>query len=82
MREGALAGGRVTLPGNIVIPLPEVQAADGPVTVGVRAAALRLQAVPAGPCEFVVLPMPLHDADGAPCRAFVGLADDFVGGDI
>lgn len=39
---------------------------------------LRLKAIPAGECEFVVLPMPLHGADGAPCRAFVGLADDFV----
>ena len=39
---------------------------------------LRLKAIPAGTCEFVVLPMPLHGADGAPCRAFVGLPDDFV----
>lgn len=39
---------------------------------------LRLKDVPAGPCEFTVLPLPLHDADGAPCRAFVGLADDYV----
>lgn len=43
---------------------------------------LRLKGVPAGPCEFNVLPMPLHDADGAPCRAFVGLSDDFVARDI
>ena len=43
---------------------------------------LRLRAVPAGPCEFVVLPMPIHGADGAPCRAFVGLPDDFVARDI
>jgi len=43
---GTLAAGCVTLAGNIVIPLPEVQAPDGPVTVGVRAAALRLAAVP------------------------------------
>lgn len=28
--------------------------------------------VPAGPCEFVVLPLPLCGTDGAPCRAFVG----------
>lgn len=34
---------------------------------------LRLQAIPPGPCEFTVLPLPLHNADGAPCRAFVGL---------
>ena len=34
---------------------------------------LRLGEVPAGPCEFVVLPMLLAGADGAPCRAFVGL---------
>lgn len=40
---------------------------------------LRLKHVPAGVCEFVVLPMPLHGADGAPCRAFAGLADDYVG---
>lgn len=39
---------------------------------------LRLKAIPAGPCEFIVLPMPLHDADGAPCRAFVGLSDDYL----
>lgn len=39
---------------------------------------LRLKGVPAGECEFVVLPMPLHNADGAPCRAFVGLRDGFV----
>lgn len=43
---------------------------------------LRLKGVPAGPCEFVVLPMPLHGADGAPCRAFVGLTDDYVAKDI
>ena len=34
---------------------------------------LRLAGVPAGPCEFVVLPMQIAGADGAPCRAFVGL---------
>lgn len=44
--EGMLEGGRVTLPGGIVIPLPDVNAPGGPVTVGVRAAALRLKAVP------------------------------------
>jgi glycerol transport system ATP-binding protein len=44
--EGTLADGRVTLAGNIVIPLPDVSAADGPVTVGVRAGALGLHAVP------------------------------------
>lgn len=44
--DGMLAAGQVTLRGNIVIPLPDVAAPDGPVTVGVRAAALRLQALP------------------------------------
>ncbi len=44
--EGVLSAGRVTLPGNIVIPLPGVDAPDGPVTLGVRAAALRLRSVP------------------------------------
>jgi len=32
---------------------------------------LRLRGVAPGRVEFVVLPMPLHDADGAPCRAFL-----------
>ncbi len=45
LMAGMLAGGSVSLPGNIVMRLPEVTAPDGPVTVGVRAAALRLQAV-------------------------------------
>jgi glycerol transport system ATP-binding protein len=44
--EGVLSAGRVTLPGNIVIPLQGVDAPDGPVTLGVRAAALRLRSVP------------------------------------
>ncbi len=35
---------------------------------------LVLNAVPEGWCEFVVLPLPLEGADGAPCRAFVGLS--------
>jgi arylformamidase len=34
---------------------------------------LRLRSVPAGVHEFVVLPLPLAKADGAPCRAFVGV---------
>ena len=34
---------------------------------------LRLGPVPAGVYPFTVLPMPLQGADGAPCRAFVGL---------
>ena len=33
---------------------------------------LRLQDIAPGPCEFTVLPLPLQDADGAPCRAFIG----------
>lgn len=44
--EGALAHGRVVLAGNISIPMPDVAHTDGPVTVGVRAGALRLDAVP------------------------------------
>jgi len=34
---------------------------------------LLLHEVPPGVHPFVVLPLPLHEADGAPCRAFVGL---------
>ena len=34
---------------------------------------LCLRDIPAGTFPFTVLPMPLHDADGAPCRAFIGL---------
>jgi len=34
---------------------------------------LVLKDFPAGTYEFVVLPMPLHNADGAPCRAFIGV---------
>lgn len=34
---------------------------------------LRLAEIPAGMCEFVVLPLQLIGADGSPCRAFVGL---------
>lgn len=34
---------------------------------------LRLRNIPPGVCQFVVLPLPLQGADGAPCRAFVGL---------
>ena len=33
---------------------------------------LRLEGLAPGPCQFVVLPLPLEGADGAPCRAFVG----------
>ncbi|HNZ48136.1 MAG TPA: cyclase family protein [Candidatus Hydrogenedentes bacterium] len=35
---------------------------------------LRLANVPAGKHEFIVLPLRLLHADGAPCRAFVGVA--------
>ncbi|WP_423197649.1 MULTISPECIES: ABC transporter ATP-binding protein [unclassified Cupriavidus] len=42
---GTLDAGRVTLAGGIVMAVPEA-AGEGPVTVGVRAAALRLAAVP------------------------------------
>ena len=34
---------------------------------------LRLASLPPGPCAFVVLPLPLIGADGAPCRAFAGI---------
>ncbi|KWR92098.1 ABC transporter ATP-binding protein [Cupriavidus sp. IDO] len=43
---GQLQGGRVTLAGDISVPLPEAGRHGGPVTVGVRAAALRLDGVP------------------------------------
>jgi arylformamidase len=33
---------------------------------------LRLGGFPAGTYPFVVLPLPILDADGAPCRAFLG----------
>lgn len=33
---------------------------------------LRLKGLDRGTCSFVVLPLPLMDADGSPCRAFVG----------
>lgn len=33
---------------------------------------LRLQGISAGTCRFVVLPLPVTDLDGAPCRAFIG----------
>lgn len=36
---------------------------------------LRLAPIPPGIHPFVVLPLPVAGADGAPCRAFVGLAD-------
>jgi len=36
---------------------------------------LCLRDVPPGVHPFVVLPMPIHGADGAPCRAFVGLPE-------
>jgi arylformamidase len=35
---------------------------------------LRLDQIPPGRCEFVVLPLLLEGADGAPARAFVGLS--------
>lgn len=37
---------------------------------------LLLARVPPGTHPFHVMPLPLHDADGAPCRAFVGLPED------
>jgi arylformamidase len=36
---------------------------------------LCLAEVEAGVYPFTVLPMPLHDLDGAPCRAFIGLPE-------
>lgn len=34
---------------------------------------LRLNGIPPGIHPFVVLPLPVMDADGAPCRAFIGV---------
>jgi len=34
---------------------------------------LDLRQVPAGIWEFVVLPLAIQDADGSPCRAFIGM---------
>jgi arylformamidase len=36
---------------------------------------LVLKGLPAGTCRFTVLPLPLVEADGSPCRAFVGLEE-------
>jgi len=36
---------------------------------------LNLQGISSGACEFVVLPMSIAGADGAPCRAFVGIEE-------
>lgn len=36
---------------------------------------LRLADIPAGTCEFTVLPLSILGADGAPCRAFVGFPE-------
>ena len=36
---------------------------------------LRLEQVGPGVCSFVVLPLALLEADGSPCRAFVGMED-------
>jgi arylformamidase len=36
---------------------------------------LRLEEIPAGTHWFTVLPLPLAEADGAPCRAFVGVEE-------
>lgn len=36
---------------------------------------LRLGEIPAGTHWFTVLPLPLAEADGAPCRAFVGVEE-------
>ncbi|AQV94881.1 ABC transporter [Cupriavidus necator] len=44
--EGRLQGGRVTLAGGISVPVPGAGGHDGPVTMGVRASALRLAAEP------------------------------------
>ncbi|QET01150.1 MULTISPECIES: ABC transporter ATP-binding protein [Cupriavidus] len=40
---GTFAAGRVTLPGGISLPVPEAAGYEGAVTMGVRAAALRLK---------------------------------------
>ncbi|WP_316150548.1 ABC transporter ATP-binding protein [Cupriavidus sp. BIC8F] len=44
--EGRLQGGWVTLAGEISVPVPGAGGHDGPVTVGVRASALRLAGEP------------------------------------
>ena len=44
--EGTLQGGWVTLSDDISVPVPEAGRYGGPVTVGVRAAALRLEGLP------------------------------------
>ena len=36
---------------------------------------LRLAGIPAGLHSFVVLPLPLQEADGSPCRAFLGIRE-------
>jgi arylformamidase len=36
---------------------------------------LVLKGLPPGLCRFTVMPLPLVDADGAPCRAFVGIEE-------
>ncbi|BDB24817.1 ABC transporter ATP-binding protein [Cupriavidus sp. P-10] len=43
---GTLSGGWVTLAGDISVPVPGAGGGDGPVTVGVRASALRLAGEP------------------------------------
>ncbi|WP_354687574.1 ABC transporter ATP-binding protein [Cupriavidus necator] len=44
--DGTLRGGRVTLAGDISVPVPGAGGQDGPVTLGVRASALRLAGEP------------------------------------
>ncbi|QYY30503.1 ABC transporter ATP-binding protein [Cupriavidus pinatubonensis] len=46
LMEGSLRGGWVTLSDDIAVPVPGAGSHAGPVTVGVRAAALRLDGVP------------------------------------
>ncbi|MBB1633985.1 ABC transporter ATP-binding protein [Cupriavidus sp. UME77] len=46
LMAGNLLAGAVTLPGGVVVPLPGAVEQGGTVTVGVRAGALRLDAVP------------------------------------
>ena len=72
--EGRLEGGKVALPGAIEVPVPGVAAQDGPVTLGVRASALRL----AGETGAVAVPGRVALAELSGSDTFVH-ADTAVG---
>ena len=70
---GAVDGG-LTLLHDDLATIADIENQSATWTKDVeREFGLRLADIPAGLHPFVVLPMPLADADGAPCRAFVGL---------